>query len=376
MAVTRSIFKGRLAEMTTDDQGNQTTVYKDPQGKSLGQDYYRAYTPPNVGQQLQVIQGNQAPYNSAQVTSNVQANPFMQQATDEIQPVINNQLQILQNSLNRKLTNLEGQKTGIEQRAADDIFNTQSNTKIKQNAYNNSSLARGIGRSTIASTGEASYGVEENRILANIDKAKTASLNSLEAEKSNLQGEYEDTKSGLLTDSEAKIRTRAEELKNIDYNRNLQERKFTADQEASKADRALKEKQFAKEIEDSAFDRSIKQQQLDIARINANKSGSGTTPKNGTIKIAGNDYNYPTTETGMTRLSRLDALVNDDKSTYVNDNGTARKLFPIEKLTILQDALNGLSVFKGGDYDMLKAAYQQAIQKVKSDMKNAEYETY
>lgn len=361
-------------------------------GRQLTMLQESGYTAPNI--QMPTAPGSTyTPYSKSSAD-------FIDAAGNYINPIINNQIVQLQNALNNAITNLENQKSGIHSQAEESITAANRSSQAAKNNYNNNTLARGLGRSTIATTGLTGIDNENNRILANIEKARAEAINAVDAQKTSAQNQFENTRAGLESDRQAQIRAKADELYNQEYQRYMQEqariadeawKKYQADMNAynqaidnayrnwqmqyqvnqDKQEQDNWERKFSAEREDSAFDKSIKQQQVDIQRFNASKqpSSKDSAPK---INIGGTEYDYPTTSGGMSRLQALDDLMNDRDNTKIEENGVMRKLYPIEKIRILEDQLIKMSAYQGGEWDTIKAAYREAIKDIQKYMKQDE----
>ena len=99
----------------------------------------------------------------------------------------------LNNSFNQNVSSLEGQKGGVNQNFDNQLEQNARNTTRSKNQYNNNTLARGIGRSTVATSGMAGIQDSGNRIAGEVNQSRTDALGQIEAQKVQLQQALQDS---------------------------------------------------------------------------------------------------------------------------------------------------------------------------------------
>jgi hypothetical protein len=104
---------------------------------------------------------------------------YLKQAQQEYDPSYNTKVTAINNALNSNLNNLDTQIGGITTQAkqAEDEQNT-SNT-VSKNNFDAVNTGRGLGRSTILTTGLAGMDDKNNQLLGKIRAARDTSINNV-----------------------------------------------------------------------------------------------------------------------------------------------------------------------------------------------------
>ena len=150
----------------------------------------------------------------------------------------------LQNSLAQNVQGLEGQKAGVNQNFDKQLEQNAINTTNAQNQYLNNSLARGLGRSTIATSGAAGIKDSGNRIANNVNTDRTNALDNIEAQKVKLSEALQASLLGLSANFESQQLTLAQQLADSAYNRQWQEGQFSYQKEQDAIANALAQAKF------------------------------------------------------------------------------------------------------------------------------------
>ena len=129
-----------------------------------------------------------------------------------------------QNAYNTNLQSLEGQKAGVNQNFDRQLEQNSINTTMNKNQYLNNSLARGIGRSTIATSGAAGIQDSGNRRANYVEQDRVNALNNIEAQKSILQQNLQATLLGIETDYNSQAMKLAMDLEDRAWSRSQSSR--------------------------------------------------------------------------------------------------------------------------------------------------------
>ena len=190
----------------------------------------------------------------------------------------------LQNSLAQNVQGLEGQKAGVNQNFDKQLEQNAINTTNAQNQYLNNSLARGLGRSTIATSGAAGIKDSGNRIANNVNTDRTNALDNIEAQKVKLSEALQASLLGLSANFESQQLTLAQQLADSAYNRQWQEGQFSYQKEQDAIANAMAQAKFDYQKQQDAL---------------AARSGGGSYSGGGGTK---------STSTTSTANQKLDAL--------------------------------------------------------------------
>ena len=131
-----------------------------------------------------------------------------------------------QNSFNQNIQSLEGQKGGVNQNFDNQLEQNSRNTTRSKNQYNNNTLSRGLGRSTIATSGMAGIQDQGNRISNEVNEQRTAALGNIEAQKALLQQSLQESLLGLQAQQDSEALSLAQQLEQQAYDRAFQREQF------------------------------------------------------------------------------------------------------------------------------------------------------
>ena len=144
---------------------------------------------------------------------------YIQEAMEMLDGGYNSQRVQLQNSFNQNNQSLEGQKAGVNQNFDNQLQQNTINTTKGVNSYQNQSLARGLGRSTVATSGEAGIRDSGKRIANNVNTDRTNALGNIEAQKTQLQQALQENLLGLETKKQSEALSLAQQLEQMMYGR-------------------------------------------------------------------------------------------------------------------------------------------------------------
>lgn len=112
---------------------------------------------------------------------------YSQLGRDMYQPIFDQQRQAYENQLNRTVSDMENQITGVDTQYDRNVDRSQKNTAHQQEMYGQQTLGRGLGRSTVATSGMAGIGVEGDRMVADINTDRANTINSIRSKIANVQ---------------------------------------------------------------------------------------------------------------------------------------------------------------------------------------------
>lgn len=196
---------------------------------------------------------------------------YLQEAMEMLDGGYNSQRVQLQNSFNQNTQSLEGQKAGVNQNFDNQLQQNTINTTKSTNAYNNQSLARGLGRSTIATSGQAGIRDSGNRIANLVETDRTNAMANIEAQKVQLNQALQESLLGLETKKQSEALSMAQQLEAMMYQR-----------EQDKWANDFKREQFEYQKSQDALARSLA----------ASRGRSGGSGSSGGGKSGGSGGNY------------------------------------------------------------------------------------
>ncbi len=205
---------------------------------------------------------------------------YRKQAESQYDPTYNQRVAQLKNSLAQKIAALNQQIPSINYNYDKQIQNQNLQNKIAKNNFSNNMLNRGLGRSTIYTTGAAEMDLVNNRLLNDINERRTSDLNNIAQNIALLQSQAEDELSAMELDRLTAINELARKLEQQDYERQLQEWQKQRQLEKDKYERELQEwrKQYQLErdkIEDARAGRQLNMQEKYYNNMNRRSGYSG-----------------------------------------------------------------------------------------------------
>ena len=203
---------------------------------------------------------------------------YLEEAKQMLMGGYENQKVQLNNSFNQNVQGLEGQKAGVNQNFDNQLQQNAMNTTRSQNQYNNNTLARGLGRSTIATSGQAGIQDQGNRIANQVNEQRTQALGNIESQKTLLQQALQESLLGLQSKQESEALSLARQLEAAQYERDWQNQQFTYQQSQDKWNQDFKMQQFEYQKQQDALARQLA---LAKAKSSSSGSGSGSSSKGG-----------------------------------------------------------------------------------------------
>lgn len=151
---------------------------------------------------------------------------YIEEAKQMLMGGYENQKVQLNNSFNQNVQGLEGQKAGVNQNFDNQLQQNAMNTTRSINQYGNNTLARGLGRSTIATSGQAGIQDQGNRIANQVNEQRTQALGNIESQKTLLQQALQESLLGLQSKQESEALSLAQQLEQQAYDRAFQREQF------------------------------------------------------------------------------------------------------------------------------------------------------
>jgi hypothetical protein len=182
---------------------------------------------------------------------------YLEEAKQMLMGGYENQKVQLNNSFNQNVQGLEGQKAGVNQNFDNQLQQNAMNTTRSQNQYNNNTLARGLGRSTIATSGQAGIQDQGNRIANQVNDQRTQALGNIESQKTLLQQALQENLLGLQSKQESESLSLAQQLEALQYERDWQNQQFTYQQSQDKWNQDFKMQQFEYQKQQDALARQL-----------------------------------------------------------------------------------------------------------------------
>ncbi|MFL0197402.1 hypothetical protein ACJDU8_17805 [Clostridium sp. WILCCON 0269] len=144
---------------------------------------------------------------------------YQAKAQNQYDPSYNLKVTGLRNALTNNLSNLENSKGTIVANYDKSVANQNLNNKISKNNLNNDALNRGLGRSSIVTSGLAQADVINNRALAGIQTDKVAALNNLALQQANTSSEEQNQENTMAANRLDDLQALADKMKNTDLDR-------------------------------------------------------------------------------------------------------------------------------------------------------------
>lgn len=188
---------------------------------------------------------------------------YIKQAIEKLAPGLIAKLSDYKTSLDNTLTGYDSNAKQVSLNADGSITDNTRATQANVNNFSNSSLSRGIGRSSIATTGMGELGVIGARQEGEIKASRDAALANIAALKSNAAKEYESNVASLKAQNVAEANSQGTDLYNQAVDRNLQIEQYNKETTTAKTkaamelrDKAVSSKQKAtSDTEDRAIER-------------------------------------------------------------------------------------------------------------------------
>lgn len=151
---------------------------------------------------------------------------YLEEAKQVLGGSLLNQQTQYQNSYNANIQSLDGQAAGVNQNFDNQLEQNTRNTTRSVNQYGNNALARGLGRSTVAASGQAGIRDQGNRISNEVNEQRTTALGNIEAQKTLLGQALQESLLGIQAQHDSEVLSLAQQLEQQAYDRAFQREQF------------------------------------------------------------------------------------------------------------------------------------------------------
>ena len=257
---------------------------------------------------------------------------YIQQATNEYNPTYNAKVTALKNQLAQNKLTLDQQKTGINTNYDTQVANQNlANLKSKNN-ISNTMLGRGLANSSIVTSGLGEADQQNNRLVGQINTARTGALNDIEAQKALAEQNVNNTIGQLEGDKQSAIMALARQLYDSDWTKNYQSEQLAMQKAAQLAQQAYQNRTLAIQQQNAATENAYKLRALALQQA---QQDAENKYKYDSLQWDKDKFNSTPNSTIADRLSYLAQINGDDSLT------TAQKLAKVGSMANAFDGQKG-----------------------------------
>lgn len=172
-------------------------------------------------------------------------NEYKKQAQQEYDPSYNAKVTAINNALNEQTTNLENQKGTINQNYDTQVQDQNLQNTVNKNNISNSALNRGLGRSSIVTSGLAEADQNNSKLLQRINQSRTNALNDIDTQKTMLKNNASSTLTQMAGDRESELATLIRQYQESDREYNFRKEQFDWQKQQAQQQLALQRQQLA-----------------------------------------------------------------------------------------------------------------------------------
>lgn len=172
---------------------------------------------------------------------------YRKQATQEYDVGYNQKVQALKNQLAQNQQTLDQQKGGINANYDTQVSNQNLANKKSKNNLSNTMLGRGLSNSSIAVSGLAEADQINNRMVGQINTARTGDLNNIEQQKALLAQNLQGSLATMSADREDAIATLARQLEDRQFEKDYKNSGLALQRESMLADQQYKNASLAQQ---------------------------------------------------------------------------------------------------------------------------------
>ena len=187
---------------------------------------------------------------------------YYKQAQQQIDPSYNNKIQAMNNALATQQQSLEQQKTGINNNYNTMVTSQNRNNNIAKNNLSNQMLGRGLGRSSIVTSGLAQQDQINNRMLGQIENQRQGDLSNIDAQKSLLAQNNASAIAQMEANKIDEYYALARQLMDRDYELYYKDRADVRAEQQQAWQQAYQDKVFGWQQEQDKWNNNYKDQQL------------------------------------------------------------------------------------------------------------------
>ncbi len=187
---------------------------------------------------------------------------YYSQAQKEIDPSYNAKVTAMNNALASQQQALEQQKGGVNGNFDTMVSSQNRNNNLSKNNLSNQMLGRGLGRSSIVTSGMAQQDQINNRMVGDIENQRQGALSDIDARKSLLAENNASALAQLEADKINEYYKLARQLQDRDVADWYNERNDNRQQQSMEFDQSYKNQQLAWQKEAQRQELAYKQQAL------------------------------------------------------------------------------------------------------------------
>lgn len=191
---------------------------------------------------------------------------YRQQAQKEYDVGYNEKIQALKNQLAQNQQTLEQQKGGINANYDTQVANQNLGNKKAKNNLSNTMLGRGLSNSSIAVSGLAEADQINNRLVGQINTARTGALNDIDQQKALLGQNMQGTLAGMSADRQSAIEALARQLEDRAWDKDFKNQGLALQREQMLAEQAYKNASLAQQRELSNAQLAWQREQAQMAK--------------------------------------------------------------------------------------------------------------
>lgn len=232
---------------------------------------------------------------------------YKQQAQQEYDPSYNAKIAAINAALNSNLTTLENQKSGIEATYANQESDQNQQNTLNKNEFDNVNSARGLGRSTILTTGLAGMDDQNTKILSRIKQAKTNDINAVDAQKSTLTTNTNNQIAQMAGDRESELAALIRQYQMRDEDIDFRNKQF--DESKRQYDQ-----NYNRGVLESDRSYQLQRDQFNLSKSRAASGGSKSSGSNGKKTMSKMDMAWESLRLAMNKGTASDWLSNNAQS--------------------------------------------------------------
>ena len=187
---------------------------------------------------------------------------YIDQATSQLKPTHNSQVDSIKNQLAQNQLALDQQKTSVNKNYDLNVQNANLNNRLNKNSVSNAMLGRGLANSSIAVSGLAEQDAKNARVQSDIERARLSDLNNIDANKALLEQNANNTIGQMDRDLNDKILALAMQLEDRQWEKDFKDKGFQLQQQQFEYDKSYKDKLFEQSQQAQMFDQQYKNQML------------------------------------------------------------------------------------------------------------------
>lgn len=173
------------------------------------------------------------------------AKNYVSEANKQLQGQYDAQKNELQNNFNQNMNDLDHQVGTTNKQYDDYVEQAKNQGQMNKQNYNNATLNRGLGRSSIATTGLAGIQNQTNKNVVSINNQRQAQMDNITRLKDMLRNNLTNSLNSLKSEHNSKVNSLAMELKYRDQEMAFKRQQLAQSAAQHNAEMAFKKQQLA-----------------------------------------------------------------------------------------------------------------------------------